>query len=75
MAYVSGNHLGSKPGGHSCAWNSDHSACGVAVDSCVEDLLGRFWAANGEYANMVSFCPHCGTKATTPPTFTPPTPR
>ena len=71
MTYISNEHTANKPGGHNCAWRSDHSAHGVAVDSCSEDIGGHFWVGNDEYVNMVNFCPLCGTKAPTPLVYTP----
>ncbi len=48
---------------HRCDWWSDSAACGSAVDYCVEDGTGRFWAGNGEYESRVNWCPYCGARA------------
>lgn len=38
---------------------------GEAITVCyeTEQAIGEFWAANGEYASRVNFCPFCGEKA------------
>lgn len=58
-----------KEDGHRCHRRYDESACGEAINECVEDTDGRFWVGNDEYASQVDFCPYCGTKATTEPRF------
>jgi hypothetical protein len=36
---------------------------GGAINRCIEDDFGRFWAENEEYSSQVRFCPFCGLKA------------
>ena len=50
---------------HACEASEDTETgeYGFAVDQCWEEDDGRFWASNGEYANVVDFCPFCGAKA------------
>lgn len=70
MTYT--KHPGDLAGGHRCSLRTDHAAHGIAVDTCSEDLNGRLWVDNGEYASQVFFCPVCGMKARTAPADTPP---
>lgn len=52
-----------KPGQHFCSlWSAEKGDTG-AVDDCVENDAGEFWAGTGEYGSQVNYCPVCGAKA------------
>lgn len=39
------------------------SKSNMAVSECYETEDGEMWADDGEYANVVNYCPFCGKKA------------
>ena len=47
---------------HRCEnWGLKDRAYGTAIGECWEED-GELWVGNGEYANIVYFCPFCGYK-------------
>ena len=36
---------------------------GAAITACFEYKDGQLWVDNGEYANVVNYCPFCGYKS------------
>lgn len=51
---------------HDCKLDLPFSEHGSAITSCYEDVNGKFWVSNNEYASQVNYCPMCGTKAPEP---------
>ena len=52
-----------KDHGHRCEGSLPESAYGAAITYCYEDVGGKFWITNEEYASQVNFCPYCGAQA------------
>ena len=50
-------------GGHRCEESLPEAAYGKAITYCYEDVDGKLWVTNEEYASQVNFCPYCGFKA------------
>ena len=50
-------------GGHRCEGELPKAAYGAAIRYCYEDVDGKLWITNEEYASQVNFCPYCGYKA------------
>ena len=49
--------------GHRCEGSLPEAAYGKAITYCYEDVAGKLWITNEEYASQVNFCPYCGCKA------------
>ncbi len=52
-----------KEQGHRCDGELPKAAYGAAITYCYEDVDGKLWVTNEEYATQVNFCPYCGCKA------------
>ncbi len=52
-----------KSNGHRCEGVLPEAAYGKAMTYCYEDVDGKLWITNREYASQVNFCPYCGHKA------------
>ena len=48
--------------GHRCEGSLPEAAYGEAITYCYEDLEGKLWVTNEEYASQVNFYPYCGYK-------------
>lgn len=51
---------------HKCAADEKtiYGSHGLAIEDCVELEDGKLWAGNGEYEQVVKYCPFCGYKST-----------
>lgn len=56
---------------HYCQGRLPTSLYGAAIERCVTDPDGRFWATNSKVSSQVAFCPYCGTKAPIQPAVLP----
>ena len=52
-----------KDQGHRCEGLLPEAAYGKAITYCYEDVDGKLWITNEEYASQVNFCPYCGREA------------
>ena len=50
-------------GGHRCEGELPKAAYGAAIRYFYEDVDGKLWISNDEYASQVNFCPYCGCEA------------
>lgn len=51
--------------GHRCEGLLPEAAYGKAITYCYDDIDGKLWITNEEYASQVNYCPYCGQKAKT----------